>query len=481
MTVDLAVSDALDPWQYRVEETSGATLCVTTGPGLPATRVLDSTSAEIGLILGFAIDLAAAARLGEVYEFDGVVGAAAYELADRIRDGLGGNFVLILHYAGVVSQLYPDAAAQVPCVFDPNLKVAGSTAHAILDAAAYDNRFLKDSFEAMEIERDGWFPAGATAHEGVERLLPNHYLDLKTWEVVRFWPMEEIERTGSPEAVAEEIISIVRRQIEALVKSDRTVAQALTAGHETRWLLACARPFISDVEFVTVEPPSRTHIDADIAGRLATAFGLTHRILPRKIATSEQQALYLRRGGHCSGSQNQVTHPSMWALAERHCFVGGFNGEVARGYLWRVGDRIEMDVPPEMLMARLGLPASADINARFRRWRDGIPLCNALDILDLNYLENRVGPWAYAQFNCDPSVPRYNPIGTPRTVKLMLSLPEEWRRTYRLSRFAIERCWPELAGIPINTRGRFRDLVDKVGLAVTNPERVIRKLRKLSK
>jgi hypothetical protein len=480
MTIDLAVSGALDPWQYRVDETAGATLCVTTGPGLPVTRVLDRSSAEVGVILGCAIDLSAAACLGEVYELDGVVGAGAHELADRIRDGLGGHFVLVLHHAGV-SRIYPDAVAQVPCVFDSDLKVAGSTAHAILDATAYDTRFLKDSFEAMEIERDGWFPAGATAHEGVERLLPNHYLDLKTWDVVRFWPMEEVERTGSPEAVAEEIISIVQRQIQALVKSDRTVAQALTAGYETRWLLACARHFVTDMEFVTVEPPSRTHIDADIAGRLATAFGLTYRILPRRTATTEQQALYLRRGGHCSGGQNQVTHPSMWALAQRHCFVGGLNGEIARGYIWRPEDKAEMKVSPEMLIARLGLPASDDIQARFRHWRDGIPLGNALDILDLNYLENRMGSWAYAQFNCDPSVPRYNPIGTPRTVKLMLSLPEEWRRKYRLSQFAIERCWPELASIPINTRGRLRDILDKVGLAIANPERVMRKLRKLSR
>lgn len=481
MAIDLAVSDALDPWQYRVEPAGdGSGLRVRTGPDLPATRVRDATSGELALILGFAIDLAAKTRLGDVYTLECSAGTSPAALADRIRDGLGGHFVLILHHAGA-SRLYPDAVAQVPCVFDPDLKIAGSTAHAILDAAAYDARFLKNSFAAMDIERDGWFPAGATAHRGVERLLPNHYLDLDTWEVVRFWPTEEMKKTGSPEAAAEEIISIVQRQIEALVNSDRTVAQALTAGYETRWMLACARPFIADIDFVTVEPPRPTHIDADIAGRLAAKFRLAHRILPRQTATPEQQALYLRRGGHCSGGQNRVTHPSMWALAERHCFVGGLNGEIARGYTWRPDDRPEMDVPMEMLMARLGLPACGDLGARFQRWRDGVTLKNALDVLDLNYLENRMGAWAYAQFCCDPSVPRYNPIGTPRTVKLMLSLPDQWRRTYRLSRFAIDNYWPELADLPINTRGRLKDLLDKVGLAVGNPDRVIRKIRKLSR
>jgi hypothetical protein len=319
-----------------------------------------------------------------------------------------------------------------------------------------------------------------TAHRGVERLLPNHYLDLSTWKAVRFWPHEEIEKTESPEEAASEIVSLVQSQLRALANSDRKVAQGLTAGYESRWLLACARPLINDIEFLTVQSPHPNHIDTDIASRLAERFKLRHRILPRRTATPEEQSLYMLRGGHCSGGHNLVTHPSMWPLAAEQCFVGGLNGEIARGYTWRPEDTADKPLGVPELVARLGLPLHRDTEERFRYWRDGLSLENALDLLDLNYLENRMGAWAYAQFFSDPSVPRYNPIGTTRTVRLMLSLPEDWRRTYRLCHFAIEQCWPELGGIPINTRGRLRDLTDKIALAMSNPERVIRKLRKIS-
>jgi predicted glycosyltransferase len=131
-----------------------------------------------------------------------------------------------------------------------------------------------------------------------------------------------------------------------------------------------------------------------------------------------------------------------------------------------------------MLIGRLGLPRTEETEELFRRWQSEVPSSSALDLLDLNYLENRLGPWASAKFCCDPSVSRYNPIGTTRSVELMLSLPEEWKREYRLSQFAIERLWPELASIPINSRGRFRDFLEKASLAISNPETVVRKLRK---
>ena len=487
MRFELSRSDALAPWQYRVVTSERQTsldvdpvLRVTIGPNLPTARILDAMGREVGLLLGFAINLKAETVIRDDYRLDVDIGNASFDFAERIRDGLGGNFLIILHSAGKF-RIYPDGVAQMPCVFARDQKCAGSTAYAILDEADYKSRFLKDRFTAQDIERDGWFPAGLTAHKGVERLLPNHYLDLSNWKAVRFWPKKEIEKTENPGEVAQEIVSIVQCQLRALIKSDKKVIQALTAGYETRWLLACARPLVDEIEFVTVEAPSANHIDIDIACRLAKKFELKHRILPRRMASPEEQSLYLLRGGHCSGGQNQVTHPSMWPLTAEYCFVGGLNGEIARGYTWRPGDTTDMNVDILTLVARLGLPLLDDMEERFRYWRDGVSLENALDLLDLNYLENRMGAWAYAHFFCDPSVPRYNPIGTPHTVKLMLSLPEDWRRTYRLCDFAIKQCWPELLSIPINTRGRLRDLTDKIGLAMSNPERVIRKLRKLAR
>lgn len=88
------------------------------------------------------------------------------------------TFLAILDHAGD-TRIYMDGLGSLSVVFDPVAGVAGSTASCILNEADYHSRFDSDLRQAMEIERKGWFPAGRTAHRGVERLIANHFLDCR--------------------------------------------------------------------------------------------------------------------------------------------------------------------------------------------------------------------------------------------------------------------------------------------------------------
>lgn len=481
MTIAIMSNEALAPLQFSIRadtDSNGAAFRLETHPALGVFPVCDSDKTQIGLVLGFPIDLERRCVVTESITMSDTMSASIDGAAECVSDRLGGRFLLLLYMAGEV-RIYPDGAAQLPCVYLPEEGIAGATAHAILSDEDYKRRFRQDVYAALDIENDGWFPGGLTAHQGVERLLPNHYLSLEDWTATRYWPFENIERTDKPEDSIEEIADIVRVQLDALINSPWKVAQAMTAGQDTRIMLACARPYMDAIEFVTVEGNSPRDDDTIISNRIAHDMGLNHRLLPRATADEDTVAAYMRRGGHCVGGPNRLMHPSLKELRQDYVFVGGASGEIGRAFFWNTGDGRETPLNGDLMVSRMGLPAVPDLQNRLDIWLGGLQEVDSLIALDLAYIEQRVGPWGGGQMFSDPTFVRHNPLGTQRIIKLMLALPDDWKRQNRLPRELIERHWPELLRYPFNSQGFFADLLKKAKRVARQPDLVVRKIRKV--
>lgn len=474
----------LDQWQYRItdQRKPGVTAIgehwLERGSGLAEFPFLDAAGREVGLLLGFPIDLRARRLIDGPWR---APSALADDLDGFIRDALwalGGRFLLIFRRGNVV-RLYPDCSAQIPCVWDPDKRLAGSTAHALFDDATYEARLDRALLTALGVDGEGWLPGGLTAHNGLVRLLPGHMLDLSDWTTRRFWPLRAIPRAADTTAVVDETVGLIRAQIEAVINGPRHLGLALTAGHETRLLLACARPYVGGFDSVTIVGNDRHKVDTTIARRIARDMGLNHIELPRREATKDQSALFVRRGGHCNADTNARFHPSVWPIADSHTFLGGLGGEVGRAFLWRARDRDNSPMTADILMSRFGLPKVSAVTEAVGRWLVALPPLDAHGILDLAYLENRMGPWYAVQFCSDPTLVRQAPLFTFRGVELMLSLPPDWKRQSRLGHEIIRRCWPELARYPVNSLGRWRDVLLKLHKLAQDPRIVAKKLRKL--
>lgn len=474
---------SLDLWQYRLSRTPGqkalavGNMWLETDAGLPVTRLTDIDGTPVGVLLGFPIDLKAPCLIAGDWQ----IPVRLDENADAfVRQGLlalGGRFLWIFCAQGT-ARIYPDCSAQVPCVFDSQAQVAASTAHALMDDAEYEARFDKALFDELGVEGEGWFPAGLTAHKGLKRLLPNHYLDLDSWTVERFWsgPETKIE---DPFKAVEEIIEIIRAQIEALINGPKRVAIALTAGHETRMLLACARPFLDRLDFVTVIGGDRHNTDTVMARRIAGDLGLSHVTLARTEATPQQRALFIRRGGHCNADSNSYFHPSVWPISESHVMISGLGGEVGRAFLWRDSDTSQTALTASLLEGRFGMRKSKRLNEQLQLWLNELQGSDSLDVLDLAYIEHRNGAWYAVQFCSDPALVRQAPLLTARTVELMMQLPADWKKTSRLGPEVIARLWPELGDYPYNSLGKWQDTMVKLQRAVANPQKILKKLRKM--
>ena len=476
---------SLDPWQYRLDKAPGegavplGAFFLHTGSGLHQVALRDGAGKPAGMLLGFPIDLHGKTLLQGRHQLQSTDTGDADAFADAVLREIAGRYVWF-DITPTRSRIYPDCGAQVPCVFDPDGQQAGSTAHALFDETAYQARLNTELHKQLRVDVDGYFPAGITAHHGVHRLLPNHYLDLETWQMQRCWAQTPFEPVSDPKAAISEMIDLVRAQIEALGKSDKRIALALTAGRETRSLLSIAKSFIADIDSVTVVGSDRHAVDSIMAEKISTEQGLTHRKLPRVTATDAQRAAYMRLCGHCVIDGTRYA-PSVASIADSHYFVGGSGGEIARGFFWQDSDTADLEVTPQRLLSRFGMPDIKELHAPLQTWLDSIPSPSALDVLDLAYIESRVAAWGSAQFCCDPTLVRFAPLLTRRGVELMLGLPDDWKRGELMSSEIVRQSWPALEAYPYNSLGRLRDTWSKLQRVLMEPGVVIRKLRKLRK
>lgn len=475
----------LDAWQFRASHNLTEGIKLSSGQrlevdaNLPVTQVTDAAGTPVGYFLGFALDLNARIEIGATWQAPVTLGTDIDLFCEQIFDAVGGRFLWIVSYKDVC-RIYPDCSAQIPVVYDRKAKLVGTSAHALFDDEEYAARFDQRTYDNLHIEGEGWFPAGLTAHKGLSRVFANHYLDLETFQVHRVWPKDEVAEATDVDALVDEYISIIQAQIETLAKGTKKVGIALTAGLDTRVLLACSRPLKDDIEFLTVVGEDIHAIDSVLSARIAKKFGLRHVTLPRVTATREQRELFLRRGGHCNGDTNSRFHPSVWPIAHSHVFVGGLGAEQGRAFYWQDEDHPEMELTAEMMIRRMGLPALENCTAAIARHMSSMPTQNALRKLDLVYAEDRHSAWYAPQFCSDPSLIRHAPMLTTRTTRLMLQLPDEWKRTNRLGHEVIRRIWPELGALPYNSLGRWRDLMIKMQRIRYNPQLVLKKLRKMS-
>jgi hypothetical protein len=89
---------------------------------------------------------------------------------------------------------------------------------------------------------------------------------------------------------------------------------------------------------------------------------------------------------------------------------------------------------------------------RAEQWLAGLQGFDAFALIDLNYLESAIapwaGPWAYSEF-FDPGFTLF-PMCHRDIIDVFLALPEHERRANSLQREIIRQQWPELLRWPFN-------------------------------
>ena len=445
--------------------------------GLEKITLLDNQSDQVGAVLGTFINWSKSLvceksvklkrRMSEYVDNSALLEQELYSYA--------GSWVAFIDI-GTVSRVYLDCNASLGLVYHADKKLAASGVIALLGAEDYEALLDQDLIKHFGIQNNGWFPSGLTAHEGVKRLLPNHYLDLNTWRCERHWP-KTIPASTAPAQACEVINKVVSNTLDSLVKKSKNkTSVALTAGHETRYLLAVSESNWNNLSFVSVDFPA-SKLDVFTAGKLADQHGLKHLILERLQSSSGYIDHFPYFVNHSvSGGEGAQYAKSLEPLKDFDYFIGGLGGEVGRAYIHKNSDSDNTDLDAQGILHRLGLPAIPAAVTATEQWLRGVNHLPATLKIDLAYIELRTGPWAFASSYVPYPCVQLHPLVNREIYTQLLGLPIEVRKRNFL-KYLINHTNPDTLKLPINRYGDFRDQI--AFIKKIKPAKIASKLRKV--
>lgn len=325
-----------------------------------------------------------------------------------------------------------------------------------------------------------WDPPPRTGYLGIRKVLPTQTLDTASG-TVRFRPIRfRSARALSYDKVLENLGSCL---VTAMKNVDRPVWLALSAGYDSRLLLAAAVSAGIPFRTYTQTFPTMTAADRTVPHLLSKLAGVEHSYIhPREL----DQGLLESFDAHCGGQNVD---------ADRTFFPRGQwswikSEDVAvRGLAFEIGmcfyharlppDRPTADTLLEYFGVQHAEPYVRESIAEYIDWMSTTPI-EGMDWRDRFYLEVRLAGWASTAeqsldlVNCS----RFFPANSSRIFELLLAIPEEKRRTRQHQVDLIERLSPELLRYPFNApdgfvrvaRNRLRKygmLLREYGLATT--------------
>lgn len=434
--------------------------------------IADARGRPVGCLLGEPIDVAGGRFLSSPARLPFAIADCDPAKLESWLATLGGAFTAFIATPGL-ARVYPSASRS--CVWREDARLVASAPLSLLSQEDYAARLDRDLVAAMEIEGPGWLPAGLTAHRGVRRLLPNHHLDLATFLPARHWAGPDAGTVGPGAAVAR-IGAIMSTSMSAVATRYRP-RLALTAGRDSRAVLAACRGLADKIGAFTIGHDTAGP-DREIPVEICASSGIAHRLIGQRVSTEAERRRWLELSGHCVGGSNLRLHRSVGCFGADEAVVTGAAGEVGRGFYWNSGDTPATPLTAQSLIARMDLKQHPAVVAAVASWLEGVAHLDTLRILDLAYIELRLGCWASPQAHGFPEASfHFAPLDHREIFAALMSLPPQWRRSGSYIDVLISGLWPELARWPFNRFGGLRQAVHMLG-KLGSWERIRRKLRR---
>ncbi|WP_308910194.1 hypothetical protein [Pseudokordiimonas caeni] len=418
-------------------------LTIVSAPELPVTWLTGPDRGKVGLLLGWAVFAGQALQNGQ---FSLPPGASLEDFLDRTC----GRFMCLFEQDGDIF-IIGDAGGLLSLVYSPEHKIACSSVTLMqrvvdLDAAPE----IAEQFDLRN--RQGWIPFGLTAWKAVHRLLPDHALRISTWQAerVRDFPAPTADKSDIGATITK-IADLVADNVKGFLDMGGTAAH-ITAGRDSRMSLACAHPHAAQLTLETIRAPGDgAMIDVLVGQRLAKIAGIKHRAIDLEESSVEEKAAWLERTGY-SVNDSVV---GLVRTVEKHDqglpVLTGTGGEVGRAFYWQESDLAERTISPDALITRLGFTATPALVTAAIQWLNTTPHQNLTQLLDIAYIEQRLGCWAGPSvYGHRIPVPTFSPFNARNIYRLMLSLPADYRYTQRLCDDLVAHAWPALASLEYN-------------------------------
>lgn len=417
-------------------------------PTLPVRRILGGGGA-VGWLLGHVVGTDGRLVQDELAIPVGVVDNPE-DFEVRLDDLVGAFIIMLVDTRE--PRIYLDPGGSMGVVYSPDQKIVASTA-LLIPPAESDDRLAFVRAPGL-FEYDPHLHYGLTVRRSVYWLEPNHYLDLRRWEKIRHWPKTDVTPTGDLDAAVETVARRLGRSIGALAEAG-PVQMSLTAGKDTRLLLACARDVVDGIEFVTYGIPDFDgRVDMGTARHLANRLHLRHRLVRvRRPSRGDVERFLYRTGGVAAeDARCQMGVKTLASLDDRKPLIDASGAEIDRlpSYIDILDESSRFTI--EDLLALRGYPPWPDTVEHGRRWVERLPVSNPYTMFDLRALEMRFGGWSGFLGYGYPEAADYffYPFADRRVLEALITLPPSVRRSDEVTRGVIASRWPELLEVPFN-------------------------------
>jgi len=310
-----------------------------------------------------------------------------------------------------------------------------------------------------------WLPGDASLYEEIKLLLPNHYLNLRTGQPRRYWPSTDLRSMSRRDAHMES-----SRLLRGLMKSAQQrydLALSLTAGWDSRVMLALSRDIVRDLYcFTLAYPHTENTRDVVIPAVLLKKLGLSHSIIkyPEHV-NDEFKKIYKRNNAaannaYCADAQAMYDHYPR----DRVCITGDV-AEIVKCF-YRLPKPKRRGVSARDLADLCGIGSHPFLLRAFDKWLSGSDSHN-VHLLDLFCWEQMAGRWqALIRAQYDIVQESFAPFNCRSLLVTMLSVDEACRRPpqHEFLKELIENFWKDVLSIPINPPERMRAKTFVIGI-----------------
>ncbi|AKO92719.1 hypothetical protein BEH_11820 [Priestia filamentosa] len=325
--------------------------------------------------------------------------------------------------------------------------------------------FIQSSY--YENEERTWYGDG-TVYKGIKHLLPNHVLDLMTGEFKRYWINKEVEI--DIDNAVDTVTNILKGSLKAINNRFENPMLAVTAGWDSRLLLAASKDISTDVNYFvnTMNVLSPNHPDIKTPKILLNKLGLTLNIFDNISPMDEEFKQALKR----SVSMARILPKTLiinhhYKNKTKTININGNVGELIRIH----SDFKSNQVNGEYLAKIYGLPSVEYVVAAIDKWLEGsketIESKN-VKVAELFYWEQRMGNWgAMFQAEQDIAIEEFCPLNNRKLIMTMLKLnnTQQATSTQETYKRLIAKMWPETLNEPINKvnlKGRIKKSILRV-------------------
>lgn len=317
-----------------------------------------------------------------------------------------------------------------------------------------DTNLLK-FFNSDIFERNQNFWIGdKTTYENIFHLLPNHYLSMNLKYSKRFWVNKEEQKDYN--TIAEEVAKIIKGSMQAVNNRQKTII-GLSAGWDTRVILAASKDILNDVLFYTTLADHNNDTDADIkiSKELADRFELnfTYLRVPDKL-NCEIQNNILNNVELGRTHDKARTIEYFFKEFKNHINVNGNVSEIVRNFY---GTKHPNNINAKYLSSLNYYNGFVFVEDELQNWLDSIPeeIKNDISVPDLMYWEQRMGNWAALEkAEQDLAIEDFSPFNNRELLLKLYSLENKYRKPndFLIYHEMIKKLWPEVLEIPINPK-----------------------------